>query len=282
MAMLSSIVAQKRPALVQAAELEQHLRAFITAARAALPGVVLDEEVLVAHLADRLPEHGDGARAIAERHAPDLYLACACMHGVPEAITLFQHEHLARVKSVIARVDPAPDFVDDTIQRLGERLLVGPNPRIGQYSGSGPLGAWLRVAATRLAFNLLRERQRAARIRCEGRTSSNFEVDVINREYRTEIESAFRLAFARLGKDERVLLLQHYVDGLPKEELARLYEVDRSTVSRRLKSARQQLLEQAHHELTRLLPRVSGLTRDSLIRAVRSQIDLGLSSLRAR
>ena len=52
----------------------------------------------------------------------------------------------------MARIDSSSQFVDEVKQGLRERLLVGPPPRIAEYSGSGPLGGWLRVVSVRLAI----------------------------------------------------------------------------------------------------------------------------------
>jgi RNA polymerase sigma-70 factor (ECF subfamily) len=281
-ASLTSIVAEKRPALLREG-LDEALQAFIHSAQQALPEVALDPALFVAHVAERLPEAGDAAGALAKLQAPDLYLACACVQGVPQALAIFEREHLARARLFITRVDTGRDFVNEVIQRLGERLLVGPEPRIGQYGGTGPLGAWVRVAATRLALNVRRDGQRADKIRSGEPVGEavDVEADFINGQYRGQIESAFRIAFTHLSDGERTVLRLHYVERMDTPAIARRQKINRSTASRRLAAARRHLLDETHRELERVLPALTTLSRDSLIRAVRSQIDLNLSSVLA-
>ena len=50
-------------------------------------------------------------------------------------------------------------------QRLRERLFVGSDgepARLASYSGRGPLGTWVRIAAIRLALNLRRSERDAS------------------------------------------------------------------------------------------------------------------------
>ncbi|HET7540412.1 MAG TPA: hypothetical protein VFK05_11095, partial [Polyangiaceae bacterium] len=87
------------------------------------------------------------------REAADLYLACACAEAQPEALRLFESEGSGVAKAAIARVDRSADFVEDTLQEVWDRLLLGAEPKVKLYSGRGPLKAWVRVAATRVALD---------------------------------------------------------------------------------------------------------------------------------
>jgi RNA polymerase sigma-70 factor (ECF subfamily) len=58
---------------------------------------------------------------------------------------------------MISHIDPSPDFADEVVQVLLERLLVsrpGEAPTIADYSGRGALGGWLRIVAVRTCYNL--------------------------------------------------------------------------------------------------------------------------------
>jgi RNA polymerase sigma-70 factor (ECF subfamily) len=281
MATLHSILAARRPTL-GAAVAEDELAALARAAKQAWPGVALDDAIFVAHLADRLPDGADPERALAAVHAGDLYLACACSRRDPEAIAAFERTHLSRVDAAVAKVDGARDFVDEVRQRLRERLLVGARPRIADYTGSGSLAGWVRVAAVRLALNTRREARRSAQLRPPSSVAGDPERELIHRRYRGEVEAAFRAAFAGLDEPARELLRLHYVDGISLEEIARRRQVDRSTASRRVAAVRQRLLDQTHHELERRVPAITRASRDSLLLLLRSQLDFSLDSILRR
>jgi hypothetical protein len=52
------------------------------------------------------------------------------------------------VAGFVAKVDDSTQFADEVRQIWRERLLLGESPRTLEYKGAGPLGAWLRVAAS--------------------------------------------------------------------------------------------------------------------------------------
>jgi RNA polymerase sigma-70 factor len=137
----------------------------------------------------------------------------------------------------------------------------------------------VRVAATRVALNTRREWSRSARPRGNSPAERDPEVDLINAQYRGEVEAAFRAAFARLSLADSELLRLHYVEGLKQEEIGRRLEVERSTAAKRIATARRFLLQETRRELERLVPSITTASRDSLIVGLRSQIDLSLESL---
>src|SRR5688500_5432831 len=92
----------------------------------------------------------------------DLYLACACAEAQPEALRLFECEGLQVAQAAIRRIRADDEFVRDALQELWTKLLVGENARVRSYSGRGPLLAWLRVAATRVALDRRRAHKRGA------------------------------------------------------------------------------------------------------------------------
>src|SRR6516162_686902 len=96
----------------------EELDQILAAARAAWPGVVVPDEVFLAHLRRHAPvEHGT-----------DLYLACACARGDTAAIALLDRRLLPRIDKAVARIDPSPTLIDDVRQEVRCRLLVGPSP----------------------------------------------------------------------------------------------------------------------------------------------------------
>src|SRR5215475_13883246 len=123
------------------------------AAAAAWPDVALGPEAFARHLARHAGADPEGY--LAAVHAEDLYLACACSAHDAAAIRALEARHLARVPAALARLRATPDRADEVAQRLRERFLVGARA-IADYSGRGPLAAWVRVAAVRTLLSMLR------------------------------------------------------------------------------------------------------------------------------
>jgi RNA polymerase sigma-70 factor len=192
---------------------------------------------------------------------------------------LFERQVLTAVESTPARIDRAQDFRDEVRQRLRERLLVGDPARIVDYNGAGPLEGWVRVTAMRVALNTQRDARRNAKLRPRAPRSGDPDTDAVVGQYRREVEIAIRAAFSRLTPNDRELLRQHYLQGLNFEHMAKSLGVDRSTVSRRVSAARQFPLQQTRSEFEELAPAVTTASRDSLLAALRSHIDLNLESM---
>ena len=109
-------------------------------------------------------ERGITADVLGARGA-DLYLAAACARGDAAAVNAFDRAFL-QAPGPIGAGKVTPSQLDEVRQRLRVKLLAGPNPNITTYRGFGPLGAWVRVAAARVASNLQEnERGRATRTR---------------------------------------------------------------------------------------------------------------------
>src|SRR4051812_26013639 len=87
---------------------------------------------------------------------PDLTLAAACAAGDASALAAFERDFLPQVPGYLTRLAKQPAFIDEVQQLLREKLFVA--KKILEYSGQGPLGAWLRVVTVRLALDLLRAR----------------------------------------------------------------------------------------------------------------------------
>lgn len=263
--------------------LEELLCARVEAAQRAWPTVTVDPARFVAYLAERLPAQLPVAEALAAVHSDDLYLACACSDGATGALAVFDRELLTRLGGV-ARIDRSPDFLDEVRQRVRERLLVGPQPRIAEYNGSGPLAGWVRVVAMRVALNTRRDAHRGDRPQPSGGTGPgpDPELDVIHGEYRAEAETALRTALCRLDEDDRTVLRLHYLDGWTLEKIGRHYGIARSNASRRVAAARRFLLAETRRELERLAPAITTASRDSLLHALRSKIQLNLESVLKR
>ena len=87
---------------------------------------------------------------------------------------------------------------------------------------------------------------------------------------------AFATACLELDANDRALLRLHYVEGVTTASLANMYGISRSTLIRRLATARESLV----NRVKAALQLDTGITEqdfDSVLRLVKSQIDLRLS-----
>lgn len=248
------------------------VRQLYDEARATWPGI----DLAFASFAARLEA---GGRA----HASDLYLATACSEQSLVALVEFDRLLLRSVRDAVARIDRSHDFIAEVQQILRERLLVGPDAKIREYRGGGPLASWIRTAAVRTALNLRRRtKQEVKREAREGLEPFEQLLDpaiaLLRQRHMPEIDAALRRAIAALDSKERLLLHFYYVDGLTLAKIAALERVGTSTVFRRMNAATQTVLASVKQELTDKL-QLSSQSLDSLLGHVRDDIDLSLSQV---
>ena len=271
--------AEELPADVQ----EQALRQLIDDARRGWPGVEVADAAFVAYLAERALD-GPLPGALHALHAADLYLACGCVCGDPAAIAAFQHTLVADLDERIVRA--AVDRLDEVRQLVIEKALVsdGGPPRIVGYRGRGPLHAWVRVTAARIAIDLHRakpvERSLAeASLDAVADGAADPELAHLKTTYRAELKHSIEVAAAQLSVRERNLLRHSLLDGLTIDDLAARYRVHRATAARWLVSAREALGAGTKRDLTARLG-LRGEELISLMRVVESQLEISWSQFR--
>src|SRR5580704_9401221 len=91
--------------------LGERLRELVLAARAAHPGIQLDAERFVHHLARHRPGDTPLDGWLGSICAGDLYLACACAEGVPAAIETLDRQYRAQVGAYLTGMRPTEAFV---------------------------------------------------------------------------------------------------------------------------------------------------------------------------
>jgi RNA polymerase sigma-70 factor (ECF subfamily) len=246
---------------------------LLARAHAAWPASWLADAAFVAHARSF-------AAVDAELCASDLYLACACARGVPDALAALEREHLARIREFAASVDASPEFVNELTQQLRARILVadGDRPaRIATYSGRGSLGGWIRVAAIRLARDLSRIERAAARPREDlAPHAIDPELAYLKTTYGEAVSRAIHDALAALDGEPRTLLKMHYVDGLSIDQVGVAFGKSRATGARMLASARMTLLAEIRARLVGTIG-VRADEADSLLAFVRSRLDVSLA-----
>lgn len=214
--------------------------------------------------------------------ADDLKLARQLAEGDAAALARFERELLPKVDVVVAKIDATPVFLDEVKQALREKLFVTPRS-ITEYTGQGPLLAWLRTAAARTALNLLRPEKRAARAQTDELEELPFaapgpELAILKGAHRDAFRSAFQTAVQSLGVRERTALKLNALDGVPLDRIATMYGCDKSTVSRWISKAHAALLERTRATLAEEL-KLGTAEVESLIAALKSQLAHSLVQL---
>jgi RNA polymerase sigma-70 factor (ECF subfamily) len=263
------------------ADLEVRLRAVVARATGAWPGVAIDPARLVEAIARSV---GDDIEAsLADLYVEDLALAVACADGAPNALAHCDRLCAGAITAAVARVDRSPDLRDEVRQILWQRIFVGTagqSPRIQSYAGRGPLAAWVAVAAQRVALDLRRSEARAAGGDPMADqvlpANEHPEVDYLRTRYKAEFEAAVREALTGLPDRDRLLLKLTIVSGLSHEQLANIYSVNQSTITRWIARARAQVLETTEREICARLRMPPGEFR-SLAGLLVSRLDLSIS-----
>lgn len=223
-----------------------------------------------------------------DARADDLFLAIACEEQDPAALATFETDLMARLRSLLRRIESDRELVDELVQVVRVRVLVGTDgagPRIASYTGAGSLIGWLKVMAVRLHANARRDRARspvdvAAQAEQLDEHAANLiapERVLLGGRHGPALRTALSAGLRALPVRERALLRFHYVDGVTLERIGAMYGVHKGTVSRWLQAAREQLVESTLASLG-----VAGSTDElmSLCRQVLSRLDLTLSALR--
>lgn len=253
---------------------------------AALPA--LAPEDFVAQLAVQVPPDADPVVYVRSLVVEDLYLACACVRGLPGAVEAFDAQWLSRVPDYVRHIDRSPGFCEEILQQLRERLLVrradGP-ARIADYSGRGALASWLRVAAVRAALNHRASPHEARRLDDaamvdELTTDASPELDVLRARYAGAMTEALKRAVAALAPEQRVILRMYFAAGHSTEQIATILRVNRSTAARRLVAARKAVFDETHRFLRAGLP-IETSEFASLAGALHDQLNVSLGGLLA-
>jgi RNA polymerase sigma-70 factor (ECF subfamily) len=220
-------------------------------------------------------------------HLDDLFLARACLAKDSGALKWLERDVMPLLRRTLLRVKASDAFVDDALQVVRERLLVGPPPRLSGYSGRGPLVAWARAFAFGTGYDLLRAEggrtqpldtsdEDDAAIELNA-SSEAADVRLIKARHQREFSAALKQAMTELTPQQRVALRMRFVDGLPREDIGAFFNVHRTTAMRWLEAAQDKLLERTR-ELLRERLNISPAELDSLIRYLQSGI--GPSAIR--
>ena len=239
-----------------------------------------DEATLVGVLTTHAVPHASWGEVDLE----GLVLARACLAGDGAALNLLDRELLPPVAAALRR-RASPDDVDEAMQVLRTRLLVATTPevpKLAKFSGRGPLGAFLRIAASNVLANL---RPSVVPVSAEDELAAlpdaaDVESRLSSGDQQRQFRAVFREAVQSLTSRERALLRLSLLDGLSIDEVAPMYGAHRATVARWLTAAKDRLaaitraklstaLQLPEDDVERLLTSVQNGFELSLSRALR-------------
>lgn len=267
-------------------DLDQVLADQYREARAAWPTFQLTYERYVEHVEMRARARASEPRERVIRTMPaaDLYLAAACGDGNPAALAAFRDALVPAMRQALGKLAMPAAAIDDTIQHVLVAVFVGDGraPQIAEYGGRGTLRSWLRTIAVRTCRRMLGLEAAAGSSEDElaelPAAVADPELEMLRTRYREQVREAFAAAFAALGERERNVLRQYYIDALTIDQLAALYQVNRATTARWVAGARLAVVGKTREQLVEHFG-IAAADVDSVIRLVRSQLDVSLKSI---
>ncbi len=259
-------------------DLDAALDALHTRGHAAWPELPVDPAAFARYLGKRL-HVATLAAGLEAWHAEDLYLVHAVLQGDPRALQRFD-DRMLKPSLRGLRGDAA-----ELGQRVRQKLLTGPKPRLGDYAGRGPLLAWLGIVIRREAIDLARSRADDPPAAANEETSFadllavDPELCAVRDQAKHALQAALKKSLEALSTEDRQLLRLHHLEGVAHGELGQRFGLPRSTVAHRLATSRKRLLENVKARLSEDLA-LRASEADSLIGLARSHLDLSFSVLR--
>jgi RNA polymerase sigma-70 factor (ECF subfamily) len=242
---------------------------------------------LCAHVGARLPAGVDPVAALGGLAARDLAVAFGCLRGDADALAELERDHLAAARPALARMGASAAIIDEQLQAVRARLLVGDGERparIADYRGHGGLRRWVRAAAVHHYLNQVRDGKREVGVEDDdvldalAEPGTDPQLAYLKQRYRAVFADAVVAAAGQLDPVDRAVLRYTHVDNLNLDALGRALRVSRATAHRRLTAARAALLAATERELEARLE----LTPEevmSMHRLVRSQLELSMGRI---
>lgn len=190
-----------------------------------------------------------GAPSPEELVLRDLYIAMGCQAGNERAWRTLQGSLQHHLQRICERATGSAAEGDELLGDLWAELVqreARPG-KIQLYRGLASLSTWLAAIVRRMAIDRQRRRQRR-RLREERhgeglheRSAPSPEAGLLQAEAQGFMTELLPEAMGGLEARERLVLRLSYWDGLTLREVGQVMGLDFSTVSRRLKNARESL-----------------------------------------
>jgi RNA polymerase sigma-70 factor, ECF subfamily len=244
------------------------------------PDVTADSGAFAAHVREKAalvsPELADALGAL---RVSDLWLAFAAAHGDQAAIRRVDAACVTALQAAFRGRTFGGGGYEDAAQLLRLHLfLPGEEGRtkLHGYAGRGPLDAWLRVSATRLAIRFMRGDRTHETVSSDGAELGELvlrdaELSVLRSSVEPTVSEALRTAIDALEERDRALIRRHYLEGATLEELAAAEGIHRATAARWLAAIRARIARRVRQAVRGQL-HISDRTCDSIVRLVSPEL----------
>ncbi len=284
--LLAAVEAERRPPWLADPEdpaiLEADLAAALAVAQNEAP-LPLPVDAALTGLARVL----DPEAPLAAYRLTDLALVDRLAAGDPAACRHLQGPLCEGLKPALRHLGIDTTTIGEVLNDLLAYLLLPPRPtpgsptsqaRILGYRGRGPLRRWLRTVAVRRAYRAAKPPRVSGDDAPLAALAADDDAELVHlkRRYAGAFRDAFVAALADLSPRQRNLLRFHHLERLTVDDLGTLYQVHRATAARWLSRARDTLALGTREHLQREAGVASPTEAESLIRLVRSQLDLSL------
>ncbi|SRR6266404_1816128 len=183
-------------------------------------------------------------------YAPDLYLSIACVQSTDTAwrrfLTVYENRILQFATFITGSHNTGLELAENVTADLFLPDASG-NRRLASYDGRRPLMTWLNALVRHSACNQRdlkwNSLERIDNI-CDVRDSAalaRIDSALIARRYEAAINDSFAIASASLTERERSILLLRYDKMLQVSEIAGLFAVHPSTITRQLQQTQSRL-----------------------------------------
>jgi len=217
-------------------------------------------------------------------HTNDLFLAIACATGSDAAWQRF-HSNYGKYLADLSRhlLGGYPDR-----EELGETIWIdlflpdrSGQSRIASYDGRSSLATWLRVVVSNRIIN---DRQRGSFSignidsmpePADPSALRTVEARLARSRYQAMILTIFERVLAGLNHREALIVLMRYDQGIQLGEIARLFSVHQSTITRQL----DRVVERLRGEVTSLLASEYGLNHSQIEECLNVACDTFASSV---
>ncbi len=266
---------------------DEALAQFVDEACRAHPGITVDRAPFTAFVRTKVAEAEPSDEPLVTLHGGDLFLAFACVERRPGATEALDASIRSDIEKVNANQRSLGLGADELRQLVLERILLradrGP-PRIASYSGKGPLRAWVRVAATRIAIDLGRKAGAMNERPTDGMLFDRLpgagdpEMTYVRELYAPELQAAVEAGWKALSVRQRTVLRQRFGEQLGADAIATIHGVHRATVFGWIDGATKALVASVRAEL-RSRVRGSDETLDSVMALVARGVDISVGRL---
>jgi RNA polymerase sigma-70 factor (ECF subfamily) len=275
-----------RPRFEATPNLGNVLAAALAAARSERPDVEIEDVLVLAHFARKLPADARPEDPFAGLAVGDLRLACACLAGVPSALAALDRELALVARQVAHRLRVQDGEIDELAQLVRAIVLV---PRasgelaLAGYAGRAELGTWLRIIATREGLRLAKSARREPPadddvLLAVVAPSDDPATQHVKDRYRGELKLVLEEAIATLSAKDKNLLRYQAIDGLSVEDIGRIYQVHRTTAARWVDKARSTLVARTRRIAQRRL-QIAPDELESIFRLIQSRFEATFSRL---